>query len=544
MISDDRSAVALGIPLSSPRIFRIAYDTSAGLQISFDLGLAPEARHAEASFSFVIYSADPGWGFRSAAQRYYDLFPRSFEVRIPPACQGAWFVAPPLDSLGSTYRSFGLGFDMIALGKAPSQRYETWGLRYLPWDRARAITATAYTHQWAFYDPLGEASPPAYDAEIAKVQGEAATDPGDPTGSRLHREAAAALASTMRDINGRLLYERYRGYLTFYQNLDPLPGEATDWGRSVQREQVDRAFALAGSVGGGLGGIHLDSTSGERRWGAADDYDRTHWAAAPLPLTFSQSSGQVVERGILSMYGRIRSLGESLHAQGLVLSANFNGDERIALAFAGSDQIDVFGLEQGLVDRARTSAGMDRFAMLKRTLAGQRPVSTLDHKIGDRKLTPGQIDDRLQQDLFYGIFSGAFDATREADGEATSATWSTQENADRWARYSSIQRQLAAAGWEPITDARSSDPHVWVERFGPDAPGGRTFLTLRNEARSARTITLSVDLRALGFPAIGASAAERVGGANLTVSPSAGGTATITLTVPPRATRVVVLQER
>src|SRR6266508_2138487 len=102
VVYDDRSAVALSVPLSEPRMSRIAYGPG-GLSITFDLGLSPKTAAlggARADFAFSIYApAQPEWGFRAAAKGYYEAYPEAFAHRTPPRYEGAWFVAPPLDSI-------------------------------------------------------------------------------------------------------------------------------------------------------------------------------------------------------------------------------------------------------------------------------------------------------------------------------------------------------------------------------------------------------------------------------------------------------------
>jgi hypothetical protein len=532
------AGLAVGVPPTQPRIYRINYSAGQGLSITFDLGLSQAAGHPRgtASFSFVVYTFDPHWGFRAATQKYYDLFPSSFVRRTNSERDGAWFVAPPLASIASTYREFGLGLNMIALGKASSQSHSTWGLRYIKWDNAHDIYTTAYTHEWAFYDRAATNGTPPYDQAIARLEAEARSSTTTAEGIRLRDEAAATLRSASRDFNGRLLYERYGEFLAYYENVDRLMTEP-DWATAVEKHQVDAALGLAGRVGARLDGIHIDSTSGMRRWGAADDYDRAHWAAAQIPLTFSYDSGLVAERGIFTVYDRIRALGAFLHARGKILSANFNSGEAQTEGLVGADQIDYFGLEQGLQDRADAAATADQFAMVKRTVADQRPVSTLDHKIGNGLLTAAQIEQRLQQNLFYGIFSGAFNTLLEADAKGDTVTWSTASNAALWGRYAPIFRQLDQAGWEVLTDALSSNPNVWVERFGSLARGD-LFFTVRNDTNSPQNYTLAIDVRALAAPVANRlSAREEVTGTSVILSTGANGVA-ISAVIPPHSTRV------
>src|SRR5581483_2122316 len=100
----------------------------------------------------------------------------------------------------------------------------------------------------------------------------------------------------------------------------------------------------------------------------------------------------------------------------------------------------------------------------------------------------------MQRSLFYGIYPSMFSVNA-----ADSPYWQNPNwyNRDRplFKRYIPIIKRLSAAGWEPITYARSANPAVYVERFGP-----RLF-TMLNASRQPQETTLTIDLRALGLPA-------------------------------------------
>jgi hypothetical protein len=305
----------------------------------------------------------------------------------------------------------------------------------------------------------------------------------------------AARRSTARDVNGRYLYEVYREYVSFYQNHDGADPGDLDWGTTAFREQVVRARELATRAGGRLDGIHMDSTSGARRWGAVNDFDRGHWANATIPLTFSYANGRVAQLGALSMYRQIDRLAEYVRSNGMILSANFNSGPERALGWLGADRIDYFGIEQGLPDKAGGIDRVDPLAMLKRTLAYQRPVTSLDDSIGSGELTPDETRDRLLQSLFYGIHPGVWVREENEDGQ-TEPAWSTEANRRLFGGLSPVFRRLSAAGWEPVTRARSSNPHVWVERYGD------RFLTLRNETDEVQTFGLSLEAPFTGRSAV------------------------------------------
>ena len=86
-VSNGEQAVALGVPMDPPPCYVIRYKNVDGLQamtLQFDFALSAKAKKtaSKADFSFVIYApTEPEWGFRSASQDYYDLFPQYFEIK-------------------------------------------------------------------------------------------------------------------------------------------------------------------------------------------------------------------------------------------------------------------------------------------------------------------------------------------------------------------------------------------------------------------------------------------------------------------------------
>ncbi|MDP8956265.1 MAG: hypothetical protein M3N24_04810, partial [Actinomycetota bacterium] len=381
---------------------------------------------------------------------------------------------------------------------------------------------------------------PPYEEVIRQLRSLAGSRPTSEAQIRLRDEARGALTSTARDFNGRLYYERYGQFAAHYQNLGSVSSRALDWSDAVRKYQTHNALQTARAAGGRLDGLHLDSTSGMRRWGAVDDYDRRHWAAADLPLTFSYHSGLVTQRGIFPLYGHIADVSDFVHRRRMILSANFNADLRRTAGFFGADRIDYFGIEQGL--QVRTKGGtVDQFAMWKRTLAYQRPITTLDARIGMGNLSLTEIDAQIQQNLFYGIFAGAWDPEIEAEATGDEPAWVRDDVATVWGRYTPIFRKLARSGWEPVTHARTSDRAVWVERFGePDEP---VMFTVRNETGVPRPVRLTIDVSALGpGPATRVSAIEEVTRRAVEVALQAGGRrAAMETTIPPRSTRVFTM---
>ncbi len=283
----------------------------------------------------------------------------------------------------------------------------------------------------------------------------------------------------------------------------------------------------------------MDSTSGVRRFGAAEDYSHAHWQQARLPLTYSPTSGHVIELGVFPSYTHLRDLARFLHTRGMILSANFNGSEARAGAWFGANLIDYFGIEGGLAEKAGATdpyVTVDSIAMFKRSLAYDRPVSVFDEKIGTRAISPSQAAARLKQALFYDIFVGT-------SHPVTSGRLATPAGRALYARYTPLFRQLAADGWRPVTRARSSNPAVWVERYGAMQTGDLAF-TLRNNTHSRQRYTLSI-----GVPAQCSSAAitatDEIAAAALPVQgrPASGAVA-VASSIGPSDTQVVAVSTR
>ncbi|MBA3779621.1 MAG: hypothetical protein H0X16_10060 [Chloroflexi bacterium] len=536
-IYNRRASLSLAMPLEVPRIARMEYGP-AGLSITFDLAVSPAATllGPRATFSFVLYTSEPEWGFRAATAKYYQLFPSSFERRTNPAREGGWFFQAARAKLAESYDDFGLGLNTLALGKSSGQTASTWGADQIGWSNERGIYTSAYNHHWAYY--LGRPEryrTPTYQQTMAALQAAASAVPTTEAETRSRDEARAALVSTARDFNGRLLYEPYSIFLAFFQTHDDLGTVQMDWPETAIRYQSEGALTVAAGAGGQLDAIHLDSTSGMKRWGAADDYHRPHWARTTVPLTFSYHSGLVTERGILSMMQQLERMAQFTHDRGMFLSANFNAGEGGVAGYLGANFVDYFGIERGLPERADGSEGTtsDSFAMLKRSMAYQRPVSTFDYLLASSETPATEVEARLQQNLFYGFYAG---------GETTSELALATDKQAVFARYTPLMRELSAAGWEPVTRAHSSNPSVWLERFG-DLAAGNLNLTLRNESEVRRTTTVTVDLAALGGSGTAAlTGTERLGNRPVAVAVDAtAGTASFTASLPAGTTRLITL---
>ncbi|MBA2254478.1 MAG: hypothetical protein H0W07_05130 [Chloroflexi bacterium] len=494
------NGVSIGAPLSVPRGYTMRYDSREGLIIKFDLALSSATDKLNAAqgggdgvstFSIQLFTSPPAWGFRASTQKYYDVNPNDFRRFPDPDAEleGALFFRPDLNALdpngladGDQSRAFGLGVNIVGLGYNG-----TWGATNLRWDDLRNYPTAAYIHMWGDFRQkcpgVQACGTLTYQQMIAALQDDAANHPSQ----RVQDESAAALESAIRDINQRIRYDaRYSEYRIFMGPDPDAPG--FDWVDVINKWMRDGAMQAAADANGTLDGIYSDSTSGFRQWGAVSDYDRDHWAIADSPLMFDYDSGRVAQRGHFNNWEQLKRLRAWASDRGMFVSFNFNADEVTEGGYLGADASDHFLIEKGLPDRTFPEWGttVDSFALLKRTLANKRPLSNTD-QLGCKVGYPiTDIRFRVQQSLFYGIYYGP------CRWEQTS--WWTSGHRALFNLYKVYFKRLGKAGWEVVTNARSSTGYIRLERFG-NLKDDDLNITLRNESSSTRSGTIEVTLK-------------------------------------------------
>ncbi len=96
------------------------------------------------------------------------------------------------------------------------------------------------------------------------------------------------------------------------------------------------------------------------------------------------------------------------------------------------------------------------------------------------RFTPDLVERYFQRSLFQGFLPSMFSHNASENPYWRNPAW---YNRDRplFRKYVPLIRQVAEAGWQPVTGAAFDPPQVLVERFGP-GPDGVTYLTLRNDS--------------------------------------------------------------
>ena len=519
------SGVAMGIPLDRPVLHRFSYSPPTGrLAVSFDFALTPAATRtpSKAALDFVIFPVDPVWGFRSALERCYAIYPTAFERRVPKI--GGWVDWGDVKAIPdfSDY-----GFQYHRAPGSPAAR---------AFDHANGLYAFYYSDYARFFSDLGTFSRRPDPKEVrqvfdrlfesgdpsAVVLSQPASAPGrirfeilqrelgpEKAGEWLRRAVAAVRLSATADADG----EYNVGYLLSRKDWGPEhwwtgrlfcdvdPAVRGGYGEFLLNDLFGRVFPAARSAGASYDGVALDNYFVD-----ADtlDFRPEHLAASEIPLTFSHQGSRPVVLGAFETFQWVGELSRRLGPAGGWVMANLVGAK---YPFDAS-VIDVPGYELGITE----------VAPLARALAYRKPVVTVP--VGYQKgaemwrfKEQDYGEAFLRQHVRFGFIPGGY-----ADG-GSFATDTTLRAL--YKRYVPALIRCAEAGWEPVTFGVSDNAAIKVERFG--RPGGAILLSITNSTASPQAGRLRLDSKGLAVPERALTTPDLLGGGSVTWTPQGGG---------------------
>jgi len=453
-VADRDRGVALGIDMASPAFYRIGYNAATEeLFVAFDIGLTPEKPTAHVSFQ--QFSFDPAWGFRAALDRYYGLFSGAFFCRVTR--QGLWM---PFARISAVEGWEDFGFRIKE------------GDNETAWDDQHDILTFRYTEPMTWWMTMPTDMPRTIEAALAEARRLA--EKGD-------RRAQALLTSGYHNAAGqfaaRLLDTPWCNGAVWSMNSMPgIAGEATDfqnkWNAAIRQRLYGPEAAAT------LDGEYVDSSEGY----VTDELDfrRDHFAAAATPLTFSLDKRQpAIFRGLIA-FEYVRALADEMHGMDRLMMANGAPTRLCWLA----PMLDVLGTETNW-HPGHWSPMSDAELLYRRALCKGKPYCFLmNTRFED--FSAELVKRYMKRSLAYGMFPGFF------SHNASQGHYFTRPdlyNRDRptFKTYVPLCRRVAEAGWEPITLARSDDPHVYVERFGP------SLLTVFNDSADSRDVKIRLD---------------------------------------------------
>jgi len=504
--------LGLGLDLDRPCQYRLAYNADTQQYfIAFDLGLSPDTRAfpSQAPFGLVVYSFDPEWGFRAAAERYYALFPEAFTCRSKQ--QGIWM---PFSKISEV------------------ERWEDFGFKYKEgnnetvWDDEHDILTFRYTEPSTWWMPMPKDMPRTYEAAMAEAERIAAG--GDPN---RQAKAKALLTSGLFDQQGRymMLFQDTPwcdGAVFSLSCLPGIEGEINDaklgWNERV-KEQL-----YGPNRKGDQDGEYLDSLEG---YVTSDtNFRREHYAVVQRPLTFTRSDRVPVIHKGLAVDEYVEWIASDVQGLGKLMFANSVPHRFTFLC----RHLDVMGTETDWLRQGNWLPMAHSEMGMVRAMCAQKPYLFLMNTEFD-PLEP-YVERYFQRCLLYGMYPSMFSPVASS---GTGAYWRTPKwyNRDRelHRKYQPVIRRVAEAGWRPITLARTETPDVLLERFGPNE-AGETFLTVFNDGkeRSTAVLVLPKELAAK-------HATELLSGESLEVGEGPEGAAMLSVTLEPEACLAVLL---
>ena len=493
--------LSIALDPTQPGQFRIGYDAARReLAIRYDFALVPdtEAFPAAADFSFRVFRSDSSWGFRGAWAKYMALFPAQFAVRARK--QGLWMPFTAVEKVCG-WEDFGFRFhEMHGMGS--------------DFDSRNAIDAYNYTEPFTWWMNMPKGMARTYENAVAMMEKYAADEKADPF-QRTH--ALALKASGMKTADGKYFVQFFDlpwcDGACWILNPNPnQPGEfngaTVNWNASCLEKRHGFGSQLAGE--------YIDSVEGYTT--PELNFDRAAFKHETLPLTFDAKTKRPgIFKGV-SVFEFTRKVAADMHALNKSLFGN-GVPYRFSWLLAN---FDIMGTETVWLGKDGSYAPeKDEQMAVWRTLSGQKPYLLLQNT-DFHKFDHDMVERYMRRVLFYGLFPSMFSVDA-----ASNPYWENPEiyNRDRslFKKYVPLVREVAEAGWEPVTLARSSNRNVFAERFG------RRYLTLCNDTAKSQKARVSID-----FPAR-RQAVERISGAAIPVS--AKGLFTIEL--PPQTTALV-----
>ncbi|HEX5322944.1 MAG TPA: hypothetical protein VFW40_04100 [Capsulimonadaceae bacterium] len=513
-VTGNRVGRALGVPpWLGPRVVRIGYNSRAHLLfLACDLALMAKnnpAGHDHAPLAVVSYGADPQWGFRDAAAKYYALFPKAYQRRAK--AEGIWmpFESPEnVQNLADFHFAFHEGDNSVS------------------GDRQNHILSFRYVEPMTYWMPMPAGMPRDYAHAMELVNQESADSKQGEENTR--RQAQAVLYSGTQDATG--------GYNISFRDtpwcdgavwvLDPnpsLPHPAGSWTKALLNSAGEPTFGQPDQPDG----EYLDSLEAQ-----ADvlNYRPESLKAATVALTFTPDDFRPTLPTWFSVYEAAAGLSADLHEHNKLLMANTTPWR----FYAFPPLLDVLGTEVNMFsDSGAWSPEPDSIMNLRRTLAYHKPYLLLLNT-DFNKASSGGIKKYFQRCLFYGIYPSMFSADA-----ADNPYWQDPKlyNRDRplFKTYIPVVQKLSSAGWEPITWARSNNKTVWVERYGA------RYFTVLNSSDSLADATIKIDANRLIPGGSYLTVKDLLAGSDLNAR-ATDGAVSVHMSLQPSETRVLYLQ--
>ena len=494
-VCSDSDGLSFAVPLDDPRICRLGYENGTCF-IEYDFGLSRKASKnpSKASFTFIIYRIDPEWGFRDAVAKYYSIYPELFVNRvgrggiIMPTGRITWIENPE-------------DFHIFAHWEFPvmDEEYYIYNNEHGYLNLHYALPGTQYTVRVDREDKEHQTREYATQQILERLEN--ASQNPDAPGNILF---LASVRSMIKDENGEWpFYPHYpvyaHGGMVCPCNPDPDLFADKDYlcpNLAYYHIYILRTFPYRSKTfyrlieEGEKKGFRIDGVGVDcMAWHNLEFYNHNeeHFPYADFPLTF-HAKKPAIYNGI-SGAEYIKYVAELMRAKDRYVAANLVN--KIHHPWY-APWIDI------PITEIKKIPQPDSICCYKRTLYYQKPfcLLLLAHGSSFGALTEDDLLTYFHQATFWGFYPSFHDAQGDY-GEPIEYYWTTPSfyNRDRelFKKYLPIIEELNNAGWEPVTYARSSNPQIYVERFG-DPAAGTVYFTTWNDGTERMSFTIEIEV--------------------------------------------------
>lgn len=451
MISGDKT-YGIGLDPDMPAVFRIEYDAKRELlSLNFDIALIPEK--PEAVLKCCVFNFDPAWSFRGALAKYYEIFPDAFTNRIKE--HGLMM---PFDEVAALpgWQDFGFKFREMMEDRKP--------------EPAKDIICFRYWEPSTWWMKIPPEVPRNYEDAIRTVNKLA--ENGD-------RRALSVLSSAYYDENGKavLFFANETWCNGCVWNLNPLPGvkgEVTCYNMGWYPKKLKDYD----SPDCKFGGEYLDSEEGFMIM--SRDFRKSNILAAASPLTYSIGSGKICVFKGMALFEYAHKVASDVHARGKLMGGN-----NVPVNWSWmAPMFDMMGTEVDW-NKGKWLPTSDEACIFSRAMCKGRPFGMAQNSNFD-KFTPEMVEKYMKRCTAYAFFPGFF-AGKGKDRRYFKAPVLYERDRALFKKYIPWCKKLSEAGWEPITNAKSSDEHVYLERFG------KNYFTIFNDSNDEKRTSIQFD---------------------------------------------------
>jgi hypothetical protein len=471
-ISTGNSGYGWGIDMGIPVVYRLAYNPDEGMLSEFDLAISKETKKfpGRSYFKLLLFQFNPEWNLRAALDVYYRFQPEYFKRRVTQ--EGIWLPFAPLYKI-KDWKDFGFGFHETNWNSED----EGLGIHKSSVEAGKLanVLTFQYTEPWEEEIPITK-----NDSTYEQVTGNQTIT---------EKNAEYFLTSASLDKNNKYIARKLEtpwftsGWsVSINTNTDP-DIEGFNRYNYLRGTDIDPALKM------NIDGIYFDCL--EWNWQYDLNYNTKHFKYTDFPLTFSSSLEK--PRPVIWCYSTdykfIRKIAEEMHEQGKYVM----GNTFYWIPFSAG-VLDLFGSELSWYDKIDTK--LDRLEYL-RAMAYQKPaVFLLNVGLSDKAFTKAPYDGYktyFEKMLFYGFFPSFF-----SEDASNNIYWadSGKYNQGRpfFKKYIPLIKEIALAGWQPVSFAKTDNKSVKLERFG-SIDDSSIYFTLYNTTTNtiSTTVTLYTD---------------------------------------------------